>query len=270
MWYNQRFTPPVQDPSAAYEWKLMTLSVDAIRIKPELQGRVNTDDTTVNRYARAMKQGDSFPPVTVARVDRKYYVIDGFHRLAAASKQKINTITANVATMTEVQATRMVIQANRTHGLPLKTRDKVRLFDLYIEDNGHLTPEGRVKSYRLISDDCANLISHTTVSTYLKRKGIEAGDPFEDNPHHKPWEYDENISDADREAEASVLINSLWRHFDTLEGQDYKNSVRNALGPLFDHMTRELTGIDYVPVLNARLPALEHYDPEIAYNILDI
>jgi hypothetical protein len=248
------------DTNAGYQWKQKTLNIDAIRLEPELQGRVKTDDTSVNRYAKAMQREDIFPPIQVAYVDRHYYVIDGFHRLAASRKQKIETIVANVATMTKEQARGMAITANRTCGLPLTTKDKKKLFDMYIDSGRHILHNGKVKSLRQIAEDCTNL-SHTTVAKYLKLRGIKAGDPYEDNPFHTPWTHQEESTDDEKQDEASIMVHSLWKLFDTVEDESYKATIRNLLVPLSEHMTRELTGEAYVPALDATIIPIDHFEP---------
>jgi uncharacterized ParB-like nuclease family protein len=54
-----------------------------LSIDPALQTRTRLDERTVARYAKAIRDGGRLPPISVALVDGKPYVFDGFHRIEA-------------------------------------------------------------------------------------------------------------------------------------------------------------------------------------------
>jgi len=51
-----------------------------VRDQDTLQVRADINSKTVEGYARSMKAGSEFPPITVYKVDDRLFLIDGFHR----------------------------------------------------------------------------------------------------------------------------------------------------------------------------------------------
>lgn len=121
--------PPPAKPAAT------TVKLKELRTCHEgvdTQFRVERDETTVLRYAEAMKRGDKFPPIDVMATGAgSYYIVDGWHRAAAAESIGRRTISARVyLAPTEgdplVNAQRMALEANTKHGLPLTTGDQLK------------------------------------------------------------------------------------------------------------------------------------------------
>src|ERR1700733_1929361 len=102
------------------------LALEYITEDERLRGR-NLKPAVVAQYAEALRRGDILPPVTVVRDDRdNYYLVDGYHRLAAT--RELNggdTIKAEIVPGTFDDALWYSLGANRNHGLP-RTREQLR------------------------------------------------------------------------------------------------------------------------------------------------
>src|SRR4051812_8840083 len=72
------------------------LRLDAIRLDAGLRTRAHIDDCTVAEYSEAMLRGDRFPPVVVFRHEGDTILADGWHRVAAARRARLEHIVAEV------------------------------------------------------------------------------------------------------------------------------------------------------------------------------
>lgn len=141
-----------------------------IVVDGELQSRsTKLDGTQVKRYSIAMKQGDEFPPICLARINSALFVIDGFHRVAAAKligKPKINAV---VKKMTREEAKWEGGKENLQHGLPLRPKDKLPMFRAYIAARGHRRKRrGAFKTYREMAADFHGHLAHSTILKWIK------------------------------------------------------------------------------------------------------
>jgi hypothetical protein len=67
--------------------------LDAIRTDGDTQTRVAMDVAAITDYAEAMADGVVFPPIVVYREGSDYWLADGFHRVAAARKAHLTTLS---------------------------------------------------------------------------------------------------------------------------------------------------------------------------------
>jgi uncharacterized ParB-like nuclease family protein len=73
------------------------LDISKIRVDGGTQIRVNKiDSATVSDYVDAMNKGEIFPPVAVFFDGTNYWLVDGFHRRAAALRRGEPTMKAEV------------------------------------------------------------------------------------------------------------------------------------------------------------------------------
>jgi uncharacterized ParB-like nuclease family protein len=226
-----------------HRWTRTDLSVDAIRTMRLLQPReVPWDDKTVRAYADAMRQGDKFPPILVARVKGALYVADGFHRLAATHRAKRKTITALVAPMSEGEAFLVSIHANATHGLPLKPIDKRRILSRYVEEGLHRRGDGSVKSSRKIAEELRRMVSHTMVASFLREAQIEAGDAEDDGlPVGNPWRVSSPQGEENEMLEdATTHLHKLRTVCDQLTSKEALLAIRRELTPLLERLDQEI------------------------------
>jgi hypothetical protein len=125
----------------------------------------------VNTYATAMKNGHKFPPVRLARIDDKksLTVIDGWHRLSAATSLGVDAVPAIVERMSCREAMRQAALANLGHGLPLKKAELRRVFKLFIKSGSYRKKNKQLMSYREISTALNGCVGHTTIVNWMKK-----------------------------------------------------------------------------------------------------
>lgn len=105
--------------------KSKTLKISQIVAENDTQSRVTTDETIVAEYAEQMKLGANFPPIEVVEDRRgKYYLTDGYHRLAAARLLGLALIGAVVRPGDLAEARWLACAANKAHGLRRTNADK--------------------------------------------------------------------------------------------------------------------------------------------------
>ncbi|MBW4640774.1 MAG: ParB/RepB/Spo0J family partition protein [Gloeocapsa sp. UFS-A4-WI-NPMV-4B04] len=73
-----------------------------------------------------MDNSSEFPPILVFYDGEKYWLADGFHRVAAAKKLELSEIAATIRKGTRRDAVLYSVGANATHGLRRTNADKRR------------------------------------------------------------------------------------------------------------------------------------------------
>ena len=115
----------------------------------------------VEDYARAMLDGDHFPPIVVRRTKSGgFLVLDGVHRWLAATEIGAATIVALVAEVTLKQARQVAILANVTHGERLPQDRRIKLAAVLVEEEG-MTQKRAARLMR---------VSAKTLSTHITRR----------------------------------------------------------------------------------------------------
>src|ERR1700722_4147723 len=91
-----------------------------------LQRRVDgINGEVANSYAEALRDGATFPPILVYTEDSKrYWVVDGFHRLGAYGSLGRTTIHAEVHHGSFRDALLASVAVNASHGCPRTGDDK--------------------------------------------------------------------------------------------------------------------------------------------------
>jgi hypothetical protein len=153
-------------------WRVTVVNIKMIKLvdldcSSSVQSRVKTDPETVEQYKEIWDTGKAdFPPCIVYQDGEKYYVADGFHRIAGLTKSRIDrkleyrTIACDVRQGTIRDAIEYSLTANSRHGLKPNTRDKKRSIFLY----WRLSPTHCQHSNNLVSKACGT--SHTFVGDY--------------------------------------------------------------------------------------------------------
>jgi len=139
----------------------MNISLSKIVTNAGTQSRAKIDENVIAEYADRMKEGDSFPPVTVFHDGLDYYLADGFHRFFAAKKVGSPGILCDVKAGTLRDAILYSFGANNKHGLPRTAADKRKSVMAMLEDI-----EWQDWSDREIARQCG--VSHTFVSAMRK------------------------------------------------------------------------------------------------------
>ncbi|MCU0656651.1 MAG: ParB/RepB/Spo0J family partition protein [Polyangiaceae bacterium] len=127
---------------------------------PRAQPRVELNTETVDAYREVMAESKgwgAFPPVVVFGPEGgRYYLADGFHRMAAAEAAGVSLGRAEVRAGGLREAILYSVGANADHGLRRTNADKKRAVLTLLED-----PEWSKRSDHWIAEQAA--VSHMTV-----------------------------------------------------------------------------------------------------------
>lgn len=100
-----------------------SLLLSVIRTDGGTQARVSLNQTVVNEYSDAIKDGDKFPPVVVFYDGAEHWLADGFHRYFAHKALKFAEINAEIHEGTKDDAILFSFQANKHRGLRMNSED---------------------------------------------------------------------------------------------------------------------------------------------------
>ncbi len=104
---------------------LKKLAIRLIVADPKYQIREGLDPQRLRKYQETYsKTPKKIPPILVARINGKYYVVDGFHRLQAATNAGIQEIEVEICADNETDAMWIALGSNHDHGLPAAWKDK--------------------------------------------------------------------------------------------------------------------------------------------------
>jgi len=100
-----------------------------------------------------MANGDAFPPIVVFSDGETYWLADGFHRMYAAKKIELVTITADVRQGTRRDAILYSVGANSEHGVRRTTADKRKAVTMLLEDSEWATwADGEIGRRCIVTD----------------------------------------------------------------------------------------------------------------------
>lgn len=117
------------------DFSFKELSLEDIEATPDLQSRMALNASVVKDYAEQFAiAGISIPAVTVFYDGDKYWLADGFHRVAAFKSIGRKTIGANVYPGNRRDALLHSLGANAEHGLPRTKADKHRAVEIAVTD----------------------------------------------------------------------------------------------------------------------------------------
>lgn len=144
----------------------MNLAVKDIKLDKRLSPRSGVDEATVGAYASSF---DQLPPLDVFWIEGRdgWWLVDGWHRLAALNQLGIEDVEVNDHQGTFDDALEFSYDANLKHGKPLTLKQRKEAASLKLR----LHTE---RSNRWIAEDCG--ISAPTVIS-LREKLEESSDP---------------------------------------------------------------------------------------------
>jgi hypothetical protein len=125
------------------------------------------DQRLVDEYAKRLAHTDP-PPLWVARTKGQLFLCDGFHRYEALKRAKRRTAWAAVVPIGLLEARWYGAAKNRSHGLPLSSRDHRRMFRFFIDARMHEDEQGRLMSLREITASLGGVRSHVTIYNWLR------------------------------------------------------------------------------------------------------
>ena len=106
-----------------------------------LQVRCEINEGVVGEYAEAMKAETEFPPIIVFTDGTRYYLADGFHRVAALKRLEREEVNATVYEGGFADALRYALGANAKHGLRRTNADKQRALEIAWERRNIVIPD---------------------------------------------------------------------------------------------------------------------------------
>lgn len=133
------------------------LELETIRTDGGTQSRAALNSAVVEDYAQIIRDGTDFPPVVVFHDGKKYWLADGFHRLAAYRAAGAVEIEADVRQGDKRDAILFSVGANSAHGLRRTADDKRRAVMTLLNDK-----EWGQWSANQIAKQCG--VSHTYVN----------------------------------------------------------------------------------------------------------
>lgn len=131
------------------------------------QIRRSVDRRTARRYADAMRAGAALPPITVAMVNGAPFLIDGWHRVAAAETIGQADIPAHVIDAPPEHHAWIAARENMRNGLPLRRNEARAVFKAYVRAGQHRKGRRGVKSSREIADELNGIRSHATILKWM-------------------------------------------------------------------------------------------------------
>ena len=145
------------------------VSLDDLEFDTSLQARAAMDDAAVAEYAELYEgaSGTLPPPVVFYCEERdRYYIGDGWHRIAAARRLRLKEIDMEIRDGGRAAAVEYAVGANRAHGVRRTPEDKRRAVEIALKE----WPD---YSDRKIAELCG--VSHPFVSKL--RKQVETFPP---------------------------------------------------------------------------------------------
>lgn len=133
------------------------IPIDSIRVDGGTQSRALLQESVIEEYAAAIKDGATFPPVVIFYDGEDHWLADGFHRVRAYIAAGHERISADVRQGTRREAVLYSVGANEAHGLRRTNDDKRRAVLTLLND-----AEWVKWSDREIARQCA--VDHKTVT----------------------------------------------------------------------------------------------------------
>ena len=135
------------------------IPIASIRVDGGTQSRAQLQESVIEEYAAAIKDGATFPPVVIFYDGEDHWLADGFHRVRAFIAAGIERITADVRQGTRREAVLYSVGANEAHGLRRTNDDKRRAVLTLLND-----AEWSKWSDREIAQACR--VDHKTVGKF--------------------------------------------------------------------------------------------------------
>lgn len=110
------------------------LPIKDLTLDPGCQPRAEMNQAVVDEYAIAMAEDKEFEPVVVFHDGHQYWLVDGWHRVAAAKQAGLDTISVVVRKGNRRDAILFAAGTNATHGLRRTNSDKRRAVTTLLGD----------------------------------------------------------------------------------------------------------------------------------------
>ena len=108
--------------------KTKIIQIEEAICDKEIYPRNLVDWMTTYRYAKAMKSGAKFPPITVALFEGKNLVVDGFHRLDAYKQNKETHLEVEILKgLNKKEIFIESVKRNIGHGRQFNSQERTRI-----------------------------------------------------------------------------------------------------------------------------------------------
>lgn len=155
---------------AIEQTRVIALTITSLVASPDVQSRAGgIVSTVVAEYAKAIENGDQFPPIDVFYDESQYIVADGFHRLEAHKKAEKAYISCRVFKGNVRDAILHSIGTNTKHGLRRRNVDKRRAVEMLLRDE-----EWSKRSDNWICQQAG--VTHRAVEAVRKYLGLQRSD----------------------------------------------------------------------------------------------
>lgn len=141
--------------------------VDIIK-NPDWQLREKLNATRVKHYRSVYKSGAHMPPITLADIKGKLYLIDGWHRCEAQIELGWSNFDATIMPMSKSEAQWKAASANLTHGESYKKPERRKAFNVFISTKQNKATGGKLMSYREMAVAFGGDPSHVTIRKWVK------------------------------------------------------------------------------------------------------
>lgn len=210
-----------------------------IRMHPEMQPRFSMDTDHIDDLRQSMENG-SFKfqeyPLVVHRIEKILYVVDGWHRMAAAARAGMDTVWAVITDSESVEKSAFIACAfNATNSLKRTNDDKRKCVERAME----LRPD-------LSSNAIA---SHCGVSPHMVRNIANQSDSPEPRAQLSVTgingkSYTKSAMPKKTTAEKKIGITFQAQHIaNESQCRAYLEKVRDSVEMLFPEVAREMFGI---------------------------
>jgi hypothetical protein len=174
-----------------------TLELAQVRLDGGTQIRTRLRKEVVREYAERMAEGACFPPIGVYFDGQRYWLADGFHRVAAALELGRATIDCLVYHGTLREALLAAIGANQGHGLRRNNDDKRRAVETLLAD-----AEWAAKTDRWIAEICG--VSHPFVAKLRDQVVTVTNRPAEGESRERQGQNGKSYRVRERRADQAV------------------------------------------------------------------
>ena len=149
------------------------INLDLIDVLPDIQVRFSVYPSRVEYFKELLKDG-KVDPILLARNGSRYILIDGWHRLEAATQLGQKAIEAKVEDIPETERVIRAYTANDKHGQPL-TREERDEFIIKQAKRGK-TQEDIAKITKLSQQRISQIIGNTNISITDTKAKLGPGD----------------------------------------------------------------------------------------------
>ena len=177
-----------------------------------IQPRSKMSYDAIKRYTRIYRTTpNELPPITLARFRRgRLFLVDGFHRVAAAQAAHLRSLPAHISEMDRTTARWEAVKANIRHGVPLGRRDRREIFRRFVDAGLNREADGKAMSSRSL-ERALPVATYKTMLDWMWQDYPAIHAEMVKGTHEEPQQ--DEIEDTDWEQEFLAQIEFTRRNF---------------------------------------------------------